>query len=329
MPPESLITHTLSRFPGMQRTDVIIDPLEKGGSDRKYYRVRFSQEHSLILVKYNDLREENRHYCIIAEYLDGLGVRVPKVYFHDDAEGLIWMEDLGERDLWSFRRESWKTQRELYHAALDQANRLHGRTCPLPETRALNLQVEFNAELYAWEQKYFIENCLQRYFEVAPGRIERDCSAATLQGIAERLGALPRTLVHRDFQSQNIIILNGEAFLIDFQGLRPGLPQYDLASLLYDPYVLMTDSRREELIQYCFENQTYNPGMGRDEFREILDLCAMQRLMQALGAYGYLGLVRERAHFLGYIPTAMESLRAVLARVKGTENLRGLLGELD
>ena len=328
MPPESLITHTLSRFPGFQRSDVMIDPLEKGGSDRKYYRVRFSQEHSLILVKYNDQRDENRHYCVIAEYLDGLGVRVPRVYFHDDSEGLIWMEDLGERDLWSFRRESWNTQRGLYQEALDQVNRLHSRTSPLPNTAALSLQVEFNAELYLWEQKYFFENCLQRYFEVSPARIERDANLTVLEGIAERLGALPRTLVHRDFQSQNIIIQNGEACLIDFQGIRPGLPQYDLASLVYDPYVLLTAAQREELVRYSFENQTYSKGMEMAEFHEILDLCAIQRLMQALGAYGFLGLVRERGHFLGYIPTAMDSLRTVTGRVEGLEDLRGLLAEL-
>jgi aminoglycoside/choline kinase family phosphotransferase len=43
--------------------------------------------------------------------------------------------------------------------------------------------------------------------------------------------------VHRDFQSQNIIARSGHAYLIDFQGMRPGLAEYDLASLLFDPYV--------------------------------------------------------------------------------------------
>ena len=60
----------------------------------------------------------------------------------------------------------------------------------------------------------------------------------------------PRVLVHRDFQSQNIIIRNSYAYLIDFQGMRPGLAEYDLASLLYDPYVDLPEVERSELAGY-------------------------------------------------------------------------------
>ena len=64
------------------------------------------------------------------------------------------------------------------------------------------------------------------------------------------LGDLPRVLVHRDFQSQNIIVRNGQAHLIDFQGMRPGLAEYDLASLLYDPYVTLSADERTQLLEY-------------------------------------------------------------------------------
>jgi hypothetical protein len=46
----------------------------------------------------------------------------------------------------------------------------------------------------------------------------------------------------------------------------------------------------------------------------VLPLCAMQRLMQALGAYGFLGLVKKHDAFLSYIPTALKTLSAVLSR---------------
>ena len=59
----------------------------------------------LILVKYNLEREENQHYVQIANFLNAHGIRVPKIHFHDPAEGLIWIEDLGERDLCSYQHE--------------------------------------------------------------------------------------------------------------------------------------------------------------------------------------------------------------------------------
>jgi aminoglycoside/choline kinase family phosphotransferase len=54
----------------------------------------------------------------------------------------------------------------------------------------------------------------------------------------------------------------------------------------------------------------------------------MQRLMQALGAYGKLGHADGRAQFLDHIPAALESLREVLERISGTEKLRALLASL-
>ena len=125
MLPENLIEQTVSRFPRYAKRQIQIDALEKGGSDRKYYRIRVTHEHSLILVRYGDNREENRYYCAIAEFLAGIGIHVPEIYHHDEQEKLIWMEDLGETDLWAHRGAGWKTLREYYALTLDEMVILH------------------------------------------------------------------------------------------------------------------------------------------------------------------------------------------------------------
>ncbi len=173
-----------------------------------------------------------------------------------------------------------------------------------------NLPAEFNAALYVWEQNYFFENCLGRYFKIDDAKLAELAALPALNEIAERLASLPRVLVHRDFQSQNILIRNGQAYLIDFQGMRPGLAEYDLASLLYDPYVDLSQAERAELIEHYRGRQTENGLTIDGDFDDTLRLCAMQRLMQALGAYGFLGLVKGHKEFLQYIPAAMKSLRA-------------------
>jgi aminoglycoside/choline kinase family phosphotransferase len=145
---------------------------------------------------------------------------------------------------------------------------------------------------------------------------------------AQRLASLPRVLVHRDFQSQNIIIRDGAAHLIDFQGMRPGLGEYDVASLLYDPYVSLTDTEREELFgEYrAIRGQSGNPVAAASA--ELLRLCAMQRLMQALGAYGYLGLVKGNKAFLEHVPPALNALRSVVRELPGAEPLCDALEKL-
>lgn len=319
---EVLLHQTRRHFPRFNVDEVKISPIEKGGSDRKFYRVRCSSEQSLILVKYNLEREENRHYVEIAQFLETHGIHAPRIYYHDVDEGLIWLEDLGERDLFGYRDESWLVRRAFYESALDEVRKLH----QLPESVCIemhqHLPAEFNAALYLWEQNYFFENCLGRYFEVEPARIDKLAAVPALRNTAEKLAQLPRVLVHRDFQSQNILLRNGQAYLIDFQGMRPGLAHYDLASLLFDPYVELSDTERNELLEhYCGET----PGA---DFLETLRLCAMQRLMQALGAYGFLGLVKGYSDFLQHIPKAVSSLREVVREIAGLESLEKFLAEL-
>jgi N-acetylmuramate 1-kinase len=325
---ELLLRRTRMHFPRLDIAEIEISPIQKGGSDRKFYRIRCSSAQTLILVKYNLELEENQHYVPIANFLRKHGIRVPEIYFHDPTEGLIWIEDLGERDLYNYRQESWLVRSAFYESALDQIATLHA----LPESICVemkeHLPAEFNAELYLWEQNYFFKNCLGRYFKVDNTRRAALATLPALKEIAELLASFPRVLVHRDFQSQNIIIRNGQAYLLDFQGMRPGLPHYDLASLLYDPYVDLAETERDELIAYYRGRQLENGITIDGDFDLKLRLCAMQRLMQALGAYGFLGLVKGHNHFLQHVPAAMKSLRSIVAKIGNVEPLEELLAEI-
>lgn len=326
MKTDLLLRQTRLRLPAFSTGRIEIKAIEKGGSDRRFYRVRCSTEQSLILVKYNRDREENCHYVRIAEFLTERGIHCPKIYFHDPGEGLIWIEDLGETDLFSFRNDEWLIRRALYHSALDEITRLH----ELPENEWIGLRgempQEFTAALYQWEQNYFLENCLGRVFRIDESILGELTSLPGLQTIAEELAARPRVLVHRDFQSQNLIIRTGQAYLIDFQGMRPGLAEYDLASLLFDPYVQLTHVEREELFSYYLERrQLEADALG---WHQRVRLCAVQRLMQALGAYGFLGLAKGNRHFLCHIPAALASLRSVIEELPELNRLGAALAYL-
>jgi aminoglycoside/choline kinase family phosphotransferase len=319
-----LLHQTRIRFPAFSDAKVKISPIEKGGSDRRFYRIHFSPDQTIILVKYSLEREENRLYAQIAEFLAENEIRAPKVYFHDPTEGLIWIEDLGEIDLWNHRDETWLVRRALYESALDEVAKLHRLPPESAQIFQPHLAPEFNAALYQWEQGYFFENCLGRYFGLSGQQISHLAALPRLQQIAQKLGDMPRVLVHRDFQSQNIIVRNSQAYLIDFQGMRPGLAEYDLASLFYDPYVTLSEAERSELLEYYGSLR----GKKLPDISETFDFCAMQRLMQALGAYGFLGLVKGSKSFLNYIEPAIGSLRLLIEDKPGLEQLEQTLTAL-
>lgn len=313
--PSDILRISAVHFPSLHGATSAVEPLEKGGSDRKFYRIRPEGERPIIFVQYGNQRDENKHYVEIGSFLANAGVRVPEMYHHDIAEGRIWMEDLGETDLWTYRNQPWEQRRPLYEATLREAARLHSAESRLALcSQPLSLQPGFDERLYLWEQDYFFAHCLQGHFGLSEEIIAD--SKPAMRAIAQELSSIPRMLVHRDFQSQNVVILNEKPCLIDFQGMRPGLPQYDLASMLLDPYVSLTSDEQQHLLGFYQEIAPNHASLTTPgAFSRIYDLCAAQRLMQALGAYGFLGHQRNRADFLVHIPVALPRLHSVIARI--------------
>ena len=275
-------------------------PVNHGGSDRQFWRGSGAAS-GLVAVYYGPENVENSRYAHCADFLHRHGVRVPAVLAHDESWRRLLMEDAGTEDLWSHRDESWAVRRELYRKALHETARMHALDLREAEAERV-LREPFDERLYRWEQDYFFE-----YFigDKASSELR---AAVPLDAQAEELARWPRVLVHRDFQSQNVMVHGGEVTLIDFQGMRAGLAGYDVASLLYDPYVPMSADERQEL------SGIYTAMAGRTNdaaWQAELKAGARQRLMQALGAYGFLGVVKEKKAFLGHIPVAAERLAAL------------------
>jgi len=98
-------------------------------------------------------------------------------------------------------------------------------------------------------------------------------------------------------------------YFIDFQGGRLGPLQYDLASLLIDPYVGLPSGIRSELVDYCAKKISSLAGINADNFCHCFKYCSITRNLQILGAFGYLGKVKGKQFFVQYIPAALRSLK--------------------
>lgn len=312
--PAELLDLTSTHFPLLAGPDIEIAPILKGGSDRRYYRLKkHGRPLHVILACYTNARPDNACFFPATEILNDQGVRVPKVYHHDSERKLAWIEDLGALDLWALQQSPWPERRRLYVRTLEEVALLHRlRPEDLPQGQLEQLMPGFTEDLYLWEQNYFFDNFAAHFSDVAARAMRAVRDSEALAALRRELGALPRTFVHRDFQSQNVIIRDDEPYFIDYQGLRPGRPEYDVASLLYDPYVAFTAGERDELWAAYQEFRKGDPGWETSDRR--LAQCAIQRLMQALGAYGNLAFNVGKPEFLQHVPRAIENLTSVITR---------------
>ncbi len=308
-------------------TKIAVRQLDKGGSDRSFFLVECEEHAPVVAMHYvGEQAEENARYVRVAEFLARLGVGVPRIHAHDEENGIVWMEYLGAQDLWSFRHVAPPEKLRLYRQVLDEAVKLHAEGLRrMKENGDLGLHAGFDESLYRWEQEYFIERCLGGVFRIEQTRLDTIRHDPALEAVGTELAGHPRALIHRDFQSQNIMVHEGRVCLIDFQGMREGLPFYDVASLLMDPYAGLSENEQEELLDH-YLTAAERMGVALPENRRrCYDLCAAQRLMQALGAYGYLGLVKGRRLFLRHVAPAMRSLQRVLARIPELRSVHELV----
>jgi len=310
-------------------------PLEGRGSERTFFRLKWNRNDSAILIHYNPKREENTYCADIATFLHEIDIPVPRLIRHDPADSLIVIEDLGDTDLWSLRKIPWETRRALYQKTLTIAHRLH---C-FPEkdfpSGRVRLMGAFGPDLYRWERNYFRDHFVRNVCGIKLDSSIEDEIEIELFSLAERLSGTKRSLVHRDLQSKNVMIRDEEPFFIDFQGMRFGNLFYDLGSLLCDPYVNFPDGERDELLSFYFSLWSPTGGiLSRVEgskwdldwaaFQNTFWEASAQRLMQALGAYGFLGLRKGLKAYLEHIPAGLRNLIIVTEKVPSLPRLRDL-----
>lgn len=278
------------------------------GSDRCFFRTPEG-----IVIVYDDARRgENAKYAGHARWLKAKGVPVPEVLREEPEFKTIVLEDVGVTDLRERVRKAGPHAIESYIPVVEALAKFNG----LGGLDALDLEPRFDAALWKWERELFFGHCLGTRF----GRTAPDAVVRELEGVAARLEMEPDALVHRDFQSTNVIWKNDAFRFIDFQGMRKGPAVYDLASLLYDPYVTLTEGERRALAAL------YGKASGRPEIVEALPSAAVERLIQCLGAYGRLASVGQ-PQFGEFVLPALENLLAA-ADEAGLDAVGALAEEL-
>jgi len=255
------------------------------GSNRAFFRC----DGAVIVVYDDSSRRENALYAGHARFLRSRGVPVPEVLADMPGIKTLVLEDVGGEKKMSIDDYA-KVVEELV-----RFNALGGD----PELDGLNLLPGFDDETWAWERGLFRKYCLgSRFRREMPKDVETE-----LEKVAVILENEPKALVHRDFQSTNVLWKNGKPRFIDFQGMRLGPAAYDLASLVYDPYVAFTDDGRKALVAL------YAKKCGRAEIEKVLPVAAVQRLVQCLGAYGRLASVGQ-PQFCKWVQPALQNLLA-------------------
>ncbi len=303
MPLSLLISAYRQHFSLSEEMLIHTAPIKKGASGRTIVRVKGEGCPSVIGIHYTFERADNALHKPVNDLLEEAGVRVPSILHADLDQQILLVRDIGKQDLLSLKDEPWEVREPYYRETFRQLAKIC--RCEVPD--GVTVMPPFTEETYLWEQDYFATHFLGTHLGCDGEQFLRD---ERMQTLARELGAQQPDMVHRDFQSQNLMLLDEEVYVIDFQGARQGYVEYDLASFIYDPYMRHPLHERQQL------RALWTEVSGRPHNTELIRQVALQRLMQALGAYGNIVHNQKNDWYAQHIAPATEML---LSLTEGTQ----------
>lgn len=310
-----------------------VTPMPQGGSDRRYFRL-LSNGISAIGAYNPDVKENGAFFYLTNHFLSK-GFNVPQLLRIDEGEQFYLLSDLGNQTLFNlFLDADWS------HPQSEETLAIACNTIAL----LARLQVEgaqgldfsncypksdFDEQSVMWDFNYF------KYSFLKPSGIpfNETLLESDFEAFAKVLLSQPKEYFHfRDFQSRNVMLVDGEPYFIDYQGGRRGPLLYDVVSFIYQARANLPQRVREQLVDCYFDSLEGLMPVDREEHQRYLPVFALFRAIQTLGAYGYRGFFERRAHFLQSIPFGAANIEQLLPQVGGkllnTPHLFGVLRSL-
>jgi aminoglycoside/choline kinase family phosphotransferase len=315
---------------GLSPAVVSVTLLTADASDRRYFRVVKDDGQSIVLALHTGpIDFATLPFANVCELLRQIPLPVPAILGHSNSLGVIALEDLGDVTLQAHLATAGRRKLiALYRESIELIGRLQRRGAELASERYLPYTLAFDIDKLTWELNFFCTHFLESFCNKALTPSQRQVLDDEWRAIAEELASEPRVLCHRDYHSRNLMLHDGRLHLIDFQDARLGPDTYDLASLLRDSYVIVTDVQLDQLVA-DFLAVKARGGDGRnpdpDEFRRRFDLMAVQRNLKALGTFGFQATSRNNPAYIRYMPPTLEYVRVNLAKYPRFARLRELL----
>ncbi len=262
--------------------------LKGDASNRSYYRVGAAPNSTVVMVMPTDALTKSEEatkgappkelpFLNVHRYLSALGVRVPKILRYDEPAGMMVLEDL--TDLTFEAALKGGAPHALYAKAVRLLARLRADAEARPDASCIAFGRSFDEELYDWEFHHFREWGLEAWSGKTLSAAERAQLDAIFRRLSAQLAAAPKGFTHRDYQSRNLMVKDGELVVIDFQDALLGPRQYDLVALLRDSYVELDRAFIEEMLAIYVEEFKAKTGeeIALPEFTRFFDLLTVQR----------------------------------------------------
>lgn len=336
---EGALREQVQKATGKSVSGAEVKQLKGDASNRSYYRVGDGPDSLVLMVMPLDASKKSEEiskgaaptelpFINVHRYLEKLGVRVPRILRYDEPAGMMVLEDLGDV---TFEQalEGGKHAEALYTRAVQLLAKLRARAEKTVDPGCIAFGRSFDEDLYDWELHHFREWGMEIWSGQKPTEAERLALDAIFRRISKQLAGAPKGFTHRDYQSRNIMVKDGELVVIDFQDALLGPRQYDLVALLRDSYVELDRPFVERMLgKYldAFQEET-GERIEPKSFVELFDLLTVQRKLKDAGRFEYINRVKKNPGFLVSIPASLRYVKAALEKKPELSDLHEIIAK--
>ncbi|QDP71308.1 phosphotransferase [Legionella israelensis] len=278
-------------------------PLAGDASFRRYFRLTVNGM-SRIVMDAPPEKERLEPFIKIAEILALNDVLSPNIFAINRKEGFLLLEDFGDKLL-------------LHTLNADNVNFYYSQAIDI----LFKIQHAWPTESFPLFNTQFIQEeislCkhwfLQRYLSLTLTSSEEKLLIELMRWLAEQINQQPRVLIHRDYHSRNLMILDNGLGVIDFQDAMRGPLMYDLVSLLKDCYLSWPRAQVLQWLADFHRRSTDIRDWSLDEVIRAFDLCGLQRHLKVLGIFTRLYLRDNKPGYLQDLPLTLHYVRECAA----------------
>ncbi|SEA61180.1 aminoglycoside phosphotransferase family protein [Nitrosospira multiformis] len=317
----------LEQFPDRQFT---LSPASADASFRRYFRVKFDDGRTLIVMDAPPQQEDCRSFLQVANLFSAAGVHVPEILAQDLSHGFLLLSDLGST---TFLQALNANSNNIDSAVRDaDASRLYSdATNALLKIQLVSrpgLLPDYDEALLLRELNLFPDWYLAYHLQVTPVAGQKAQLDAIFRLILENNLAQPRVFVHRDYHSRNLMVTSPNPGILDFQDAVYGPITYDLVSLFKDAYIRWDEERiLDWLIRYWEEARKLQLPVAASfpDFYRDFEWMGVQRHLKVLGIFARLNYRDGKSGYLKDIPLVANYLRKACERYRELNPLLALL----
>ena len=287
------------------RNHQYVRPLTGSASNRQYFRLGDDQSSCIGVIGVNP--DENRAFIAMAAHFRLKGIPVPEVYAASDDAVAYIQEDVGDVAL--FGMIGSEASEEILCRTIRCLPDIQFKGAEDFDFSICHPIRRFDRRLVLFDLNYF------KYCFLKPSGLEFDENRLQddFERLADDLTSVDAdTFMYRDFQARNVMVKDGNPCFIDFQGGMQGPIYYDVASFIWHARAGYSQELKMKMLDAYLDALSAYVSIGREEFIDTLRLFVLFRTMQVLGAYGFRGLVEQKAAFVVNIPEALASLDSQL-----------------